>query len=50
MDRKIKCDASNCIYHDGECTCTAKTVNVDWAKNCNCKEAKCSTFKPTSEF
>ena len=27
-DKKICCNVQNCVYHSGETTCTAKTVDV----------------------
>ncbi len=44
MNKDIKCDASNCVYHDGACECTADHINVDWVRGCDCTEAQCSTF------
>ncbi len=49
MIKEIKCDACNCVYNDGACECTADHINVDYAKNCGCTEALCSTFTMKTE-
>lgn len=45
MDRKIHCDVSECVYHDGECTCTADCIKVDCTAPSDTCDAKCSTYK-----
>ncbi|MBE6827601.1 MAG: DUF1540 domain-containing protein [Ruminococcaceae bacterium] len=45
MKRKIKCDVSNCIYHGGNCECTADCISVDFSSPSDSCEAKCSTYE-----
>ena len=51
MDKKIKevknikCDAQNCVYHTGECSCMAGSIHVGSPDACSCGETKCSTFE-----
>ena len=49
MDRRIHCDVDNCIYHDGECECTADSISVDFTAETDSCDAKCSTFKCSHE-
>lgn len=39
--RGIKCDVTNCVYHDCDTHCTANMIAVGSNKN----EACCDTFK-----
>ncbi len=45
MDRKIHCEVDNCVYHDGDCTCTADSIDVNCTAPSDTCDAKCSTFK-----
>ncbi len=45
-DKKICCNVQNCVYHSGETTCTAKTVDVGPHSACCCQDTSCATFKP----
>ena len=45
MKRKIKCDVSNCIYHDGKCECTAESISVNCSAPSDSCDAQCSTFE-----
>ena len=40
----IKCNVSNCVYHSGVSTCTAKEIQVAsqcTGKPCECSETEC---------
>ncbi|MDD7192908.1 MAG: DUF1540 domain-containing protein [Oscillospiraceae bacterium] len=41
----ITCFAKNCVYHKGNTTCTAGTIEVGKMNACKCGETECSTFK-----
>ncbi|HIU36165.1 MAG TPA: DUF1540 domain-containing protein [Candidatus Fimenecus excrementigallinarum] len=44
----IKCNVSNCVYHSGVSTCTAKEIQVACqcaGKPCECSETECGTFQ-----
>lgn len=45
MKNRIKCDVENCVYHDGECECTADSISVDTSAPSDSCDAKCSTYK-----
>ena len=45
MDRKIHCDVSDCVYHDGDCTCTAECISVNCTAPSDTCDAKCSTYR-----
>ncbi len=42
----INCSVRNCAYHDGECYCTAREINVGPSNACTSTETICATFKP----
>ncbi len=42
----INCSVRNCVYHDGECYCTADHINVAPANAKTSGETACATFKP----
>ena len=44
----VVCDVSNCVYHDGESTCTAETINVGPSYATSCTDTVCATFKQKS--
>ena len=41
----ITCFAKNCVYHKGNTSCTAGTIEVGNSSACKCGETQCSTFK-----
>lgn len=46
---EIKCNVSNCIYHEGKSTCTAEEIKVACQckhEPCECSETECGTFEP----
>lgn len=45
MIREINCDACNCVYHDGICTCTADHIDVGCENSCCSDDTRCATFK-----
>ncbi len=48
-DKKICCSVENCIYHCGETTCTAKTIDVGpHVASCS-QDTSCATFRPESK-
>ncbi len=42
----INCSVKNCVYHDGECYCTAEHINVGPSSANSSSETVCATFKP----
>lgn len=42
---QIKCEAKNCIHHEGKDTCTANCIQVGTYNACACGETVCSTFE-----
>lgn len=44
----INCDVKNCVYHDGECNCTADRVAVGPTYASSCSDTVCATFRPKS--
>ena len=42
----IKCDVKNCVYHDGECYCTAGNIHVGPSHAEKSADTVCATFKP----
>ncbi len=45
----INCAVKNCVYHDGECYCTAEHINVGPSDACASSETICATFKPEAK-
>ncbi len=41
----VSCDVSNCVYHDGSCTCTAEKINVGPSYATSSTDTVCATFK-----
>ncbi|MBQ9511262.1 MAG: DUF1540 domain-containing protein [Clostridia bacterium] len=41
----IRCDVSNCVYHDGDCTCRAEKISVGPSYATSCTDTVCATFK-----
>jgi hypothetical protein len=41
----VRCDVSNCVYHDGNVTCTAGSINVGPGKARRKEETACNTFE-----
>lgn len=41
----IKCDVTNCVYHDGVNYCTADQISVGPSFAKSCTETVCATFK-----
>ena len=39
----ITCFAKNCVYHKGNTSCTAGTIEVGNSSACKCGETQCST-------
>ncbi|MBR6534706.1 MAG: DUF1540 domain-containing protein [Clostridia bacterium] len=44
----IGCDVKNCVYHDGDCYCTADKVLIGPSYACCCNDTVCATFKQKS--
>ncbi|MBR6644777.1 MAG: DUF1540 domain-containing protein [Clostridia bacterium] len=44
----IGCDVKNCVYHDGECYCTACKVSIGPSYAKSSSETACATFKEKS--
>lgn len=44
-NKGINCDVTNCVYHDGECTCKAEKINVGPSYATSCTDTVCATFK-----
>lgn len=41
----ISCDVRNCVYHDGDCYCTAEKIAVGPSYATSCTDTVCATFK-----
>ena len=41
----ISCDVKNCVYHEGECDCTAGKIAVGPSYASSCTDTVCATFK-----
>ena len=41
----ISCDVRNCVYHDGDCYCTAEKIAVGPSYGTSCTDTVCATFK-----
>ena len=44
-DKRIKCDAKNCIHNSADCRCTAESIKVGCSDACTCDETACRTFE-----
>ena len=44
----IGCDVKNCVYHDGECYCTANKVSIGPSYATSSSDTACATFKEKS--
>ena len=42
----ISCDVRNCVYHDGDCYCTAEKIAVGPSYATTSQDTVCATFKP----
>lgn len=42
----INCSVMNCVYHDGECYCTAENIHVGPHHAEKSADTVCATFKP----
>ena len=42
----INCSVKNCVYHDGECYCTAENIHVGPHHAEKSADTVCATFKP----
>lgn len=47
-NKGVSCDVINCVYHDGECHCTASKINVGPSYAVSCTDTVCATFKQKS--
>lgn len=47
-DKRIKCDAKNCIHNSADCRCTADSIKVGCSSACTCDETACKTFELSS--
>ena len=45
----VVCDVVNCVYHDGDCNCTATQIEVGPMHAVSCTDTVCATFKPYPE-
>ncbi|MBQ9748726.1 MAG: DUF1540 domain-containing protein [Clostridia bacterium] len=45
----VSCDVSNCVYHDGTCTCIAEKINVGPSYATSSTDTICATFKQRTE-
>ena len=43
--KDVKCDVKNCVYHDGECYCTACEIAIGPSFATSSTDTICSTFK-----
>lgn len=43
--KAIHCDAKNCVFHDGECYCTADRISVGPSNAKRSSETACATFE-----
>ena len=43
--KDVKCDVMNCMYHDGDCYCTAKEIAIGPSHATSSTDTVCSTFK-----
>ncbi len=43
-NKKISCDAKNCVYHTTDCGCTAEAIKVSNSNACSCTDTCCATF------
>ena len=41
----VSCDVTNCVYHDGDCTCKADRINVGPSYATSCTDTVCATFR-----
>ena len=41
----VCCDVKNCVYHEGECDCTAGKIAVGPGYATSCTDTVCATFK-----
>lgn len=44
-NRGVMCDVINCVYHNGEDTCTAEKITVGPSYATSCTDTVCATFK-----
>lgn len=44
-NKGISCDVRNCVYHEGECSCTAEKVAVGPSFATSCTDTVCATFR-----
>ena len=42
----ISCDVKNCLYHEGDCHCTADQIAVGPSFDTSSTDTVCATFKP----
>ncbi len=42
----VKCDVTNCHYHDKDCFCTAGHIEIGPHRAFSSADTVCSTFKP----
>lgn len=44
-NKGVVCSVKNCVYHDGDRTCTAKEIAVGPSSATCCSETVCATYK-----
>ena len=44
-NKGVSCDVCNCVYHNGENSCTATKINVGPSYATSCTDTVCATFK-----
>lgn len=44
-NKGIHCDVKNCVYHDGECYCTAEKISVGPTYASTSTDTACVTFE-----
>ena len=47
--KDVKCDVKNCVYHDGDCYCTAGEIAIGPSFATTSTDTICSTFKQDQE-
>lgn len=45
-DGKVVCEVKNCVYHKGECDCTAERIAIGPTFATESTDTVCATFKP----
>lgn len=45
----VHCDVRNCVYHDGDDTCSANKISVGPTFAVSSNDTICATFKPKNK-